>query len=176
MDKPMTNSHFNFMSLGYKFRDFFFPRKNVLRELKIEPGFCLLDYGCGPGGYSLVAAELVGKEGKVYALDIHPLAVKRIQKKAAKKGLTNIETILSECETGLEEESMDVVLLYDVFHELSEPHMVLKELNRVLKSGGVLSFSDHHLDEEEIISKVKEGGLFRFSIKGKKTYSFLKVK
>ena len=114
---------------------FFLPRRKVLREVREKPGFYLLDYGCGPGSYSLIAAELAGKEGKVYALDIHPLAVKRIQEKAEKKGLTNIKTILSDCETGLEKESVDVVLLYDVFHELSEPNLVLKELNRVLKSG-----------------------------------------
>jgi ubiquinone/menaquinone biosynthesis C-methylase UbiE len=176
MDRPMTNSHFNFMSLGYTFRDFFFPRKNVLREVKIKSGFCLLDYGCGSGSYSIIAAEIVGKEGKVYALDIHPLAVKMVQKKASKKSLTNIETVLSESETGLEDKSVDVVLLYDVFHELSEPDVVLKELNRVLKPGGILSFSDHHLEEKEIISKVQEGGFFGFSNKGKKTYSFFKVK
>ncbi len=54
MDKPMSNLHFRFMSFGYKFRDFFKPRKNVLREVDIRPGFHILDYGCGPGSYSIV--------------------------------------------------------------------------------------------------------------------------
>lgn len=69
---------------------------------------------------------------------------------------------------------MDIVLLYDVFHELKEPDEVLKELHRVLKSEGILSFSDHHLKEKEIETKMLEGGLFRLSVKGKKTYSFVK--
>jgi len=174
MDKPMTNFHFKFMSFGYKFRDFFFPRKDILKEVRIKSGFSVLDYGCGPGGYSVVAAELVGTEGKVIALDIHPLAVKKVRKAALKKGLTNIETVLSECQTGLEAKSIDVVLLYDVFHELNEPRVVLNELNRVLKPEGILSVSDHHLEEEKIISEITKGGLFGFLNKGKKTYNFSK--
>jgi len=75
MDKPMSDSHFKLMSFGYKFRDFFLPRMNVLKEAGIKPGFHVLDYGCGPGGYIIAAAELVGKSGKIYALDIHPLAI-----------------------------------------------------------------------------------------------------
>ena len=174
MDKPTNNFHFKFMSFGYKFRDLFLPRKNILKEVEIKPGLHILDYGCGPGSYSIVAAELVGTAGKVYALDIHPLAGQRVQNVASKKGLTNIDTICSDCATGLENNSVDVVLLYDIFHELSEQNRVLEELHRVLKPNGILSFNDHHMKENEIISKMTNRGLFRLSRKGKRTYSFLK--
>ncbi|MBW2092791.1 MAG: SAM-dependent methyltransferase, partial [Deltaproteobacteria bacterium] len=50
MDKPKSNIDFKLMSLTYKFRDFFAPRKNILAEAEIESGFHVLDYGCGPGG------------------------------------------------------------------------------------------------------------------------------
>jgi len=53
---------------------------------------------------------------------------------------------------------------------------VLEELHRVLKPEGILSFSDHHMKESEILSRLTSGGLFRLWKKGKKTYSFLKVK
>lgn len=174
MDKPTNNFHFKFMSFGFKFRDLFLPRKNILKEVEIKPGLHILDYGCGPGSYSIVAAELVGTAGKVYALDIHPLAGQRVQNVASKKGLTNIDTICSDCATGLENNSVDVVLLYDIFHELSEQNRVLEELHRVLKPNGILSFNDHHMKENEILSKMTNRGLFRLSRKGKRTYSFLK--
>lgn len=79
MDRPMSNLHFRFMSFAFKFRDFFKPRKNVLRGVDIRPGFHVLDYGCGPGSYTVIAAKLVGNSGKVYALDIHPLAIQKVQ-------------------------------------------------------------------------------------------------
>ena len=174
MDKPMPNFHFRFMSFGYKFRDFFLPRKNTLKEVGIKAGFHVLDYGCGPGGYIIAAVELAGRLGKVYALDIHPLAIQRVQNIVSKKKLTNVETICSDCKTGLPDNSVDVVLLYDTFHDLSDPYGVLEELHRVLKPNGILSFSDHHMKENEIVSKVTNRGLFRLSRKGKRTYSFLK--
>lgn len=174
MDKPMSDLHFRFMSLGYKFRDFFKPRGEVLREVDIRPGFHVLDYGCGPGSYLIVAAELVVTTGKVYALDIQPLAVKRVQSVASKKGLANVETISSDCATGLENGSVDVVLLYDTLHSLSNPDAVLEELHRVLKSKGIPSFSDHHMKGDEIVSKVTNGGLFDLSRKGEMTHTFLK--
>ena len=59
--------------------------------------------------------------------------------------------------------------------DLSDPDAILNELHRVLKQDGVLSFSDHHLKEDEIISGVTGRGLFRLLRKGTKTYSFLKV-
>ena len=134
----------------------------------------MLDYGCGPGGYVVPASEMVGKSGRVYALDINPLAVRRVQKIASKNQLANVETICSDCKTGLQDNSLDIILLYDTFHDLSDPNIVLKELHRVLKPNGTLSFSDHHMKENDIISKGTEGGLFGLSKKGKRTYSFLK--
>jgi len=170
----MSNFDFQFMSLGYKFRDFFLPRKNILEEVGIKPGFYMLDYGCGPGSYIVPLAELVGESGKIYALDIQPLAIRKAQGIASKKRLSNIETILSDCQTGLPDNSLDVILLYDIFHHLSDPDMVLKELHRVLKPNGILSFSDHHMKEKEIVAQITNSGLFRLSRKGQRTYAFLK--
>lgn len=176
MKTGMSNFHFRMMSLFFKLRDFFIPRENILKETDIKKGFCVLDYGCGPGSYITVAAKLVGKSGKVYALDIHPLAIQKIQNIVLEEQLTNVETIHSDCKTDLQDNSVDVVLLYDIFHDLSAPGEVLKELHRILKLDGSLSFSDHHMKENEIISKVTEKGLFKLSKRGKKTYSFLKEK
>ena len=171
---PNSDLHFKMMAFSFKFRDFFSPRKNILKEVGIKPGFHLLDYGCGPGSYMLPAAELVGKSGKIYALDIHPLAARMVQKIASKNKLTNVKTITSDCKTGLPDNGIDVVLLYDTFHALSDPNCVLKELHRVLKPGGILSFSDHHMREDEIVSKVTQNGLFKLSKKGERTYNFQK--
>ena len=145
MDKLEPGFHFKLMAFSYKFRDLFSPRENVLKEVGIQPGANILDYGCGPGGYVSAAADLVGESGKIYALDIHPVAIQMVKKIASKKRLANVETICSDCETGLSDDSLDVILLYDTLHALSDPGKVLEELHRVLKPGGILSFSDHHL-------------------------------
>jgi len=172
--KPMSNVEFRFMSLGFKFRDFVKPRMSILEEAGIKEGIHVLDYGCGAGSYIAPLAELVGSSGKIYALDTHPLAIQEVQKLASKKRLGNVQTILSDCQTGLPSNSIDLVLLYDVFHGLNNANAVLTELHRVLKPKGVLSFNDHHMKEAEIVSQITSGGLFQLSAKGKKTYSFLR--
>jgi ubiquinone/menaquinone biosynthesis C-methylase UbiE len=174
MDKQMTNLNFKFMAFSYKFRDLRLPRMDILKEVGIKQGFYVLDYGCGPGSYIVSLAELVGKSGKIYALDIHPLAIQKVQDIVSKKQLANLETILSDCKTGLLDNSLDVVLLYDTFHALSDPEGILEELHRVLKEDGALSFSDHHMKEYEIVSGVTNGRLFRLSRKGERTYTFSK--
>ena len=172
MDKPMPNLAFNVMLYIFKLRDMLRPRDEILKETDIEPGFRVLDYGCGPGAYVAGTAELAGESGKVYALDLQPLAIRRVREIARKKQLANVETIRSDCQTGLQDNSLDVALLYDVFHTLGEPQAVLTELHRVLKKGGTLSFSDHHMSEDEIISGVTDGLLFKLSRKGERTYQF----
>ena len=71
---------------------------------------------------------------------------------------------------------MDVVLLYDTFHDLTNQKAVLEELHRVLKPNGILSFNDHHMEENEIVSKMTDEGLFGLSRKGERTYSFVNCK
>ena len=171
----MSNFHFKFMSFCFKFRDFFLPRKRILKEVGIKPGFHVLDYGCGPGSYVIAAAELVSKSGKIHALDIHPLAIQAVQSIASKNQLTNVETICSDFKTGLPDSSVDVVLLYDTLHTLSDPKRVLEELHRVLKPDGILSFSNH-VKEYEIVSKVTYRGLFELRRKGEFTHNFLNMK
>jgi len=175
MDKPMSSIFFKFMTLMFRIRDYLQPRMDLLKEAGIEPGFHVLDYGCGPGSYIAPLAELLSNNGKIYALDIHPAAIKKVKEIALRKGIGCIETIISNCETGLLDDKVDVVLLYDVFHGLSRPNDVLRELHRVLKSGGILSFSDHHMKKKDILARVTGTGQFKFLKKDKKTYSFLKV-
>jgi ubiquinone/menaquinone biosynthesis C-methylase UbiE len=174
VNKPMNNLSFKGMSLLLKLRDMLIPRDKVLDEVGIKQGSYVLDYGCGPGRYILPAWKLVGESGKIYALDIHPLGVRKVKELASSKGLTNVEAILSDCSTGLPDASIDVAFLYDIFHMLGDPDGVLRELHRALKQEGTLSFSDHHMKEDEIIKDVTAGGLFRLEKKGRKTYSFMK--
>jgi ubiquinone/menaquinone biosynthesis C-methylase UbiE len=175
MDRPMSNLSFRFISLMFKVRDFVRPRDEILREAEIEPGAHVLDYGCGPGSYTFLAADIIGPTGRAYALDLHPLAVEKVQKAASKRGLANIETVLSDCATGLENGSVDVVLLYDVFHDLGDQRGVLQELHRVLRPAGSISFSDHHMKDSDIVSKVTKTGLFTLAKKGEKTHTFVKA-
>ncbi len=172
--EPMTEKHFRMFALYSAIRDFFNPPRNWVAEAGAKPGDVVLDFGCGRGGFTVAAAKAVGPEGKVYALDLNPFAVASVQKKARRKGLTRVETIQSDGPTGLGDESVNVVLVYDVFHELDDADAVLRELHRVMRAGGTLSFSDHHLEEEEAISRLAVGGLFEFSKKHKNTYAFVK--
>jgi ubiquinone/menaquinone biosynthesis C-methylase UbiE len=170
--KPKSNLDFRLMSFTYKFRDFLLPRMNILKEVGIKAGLHVLDFGCGPGSYILPLVELVGKSGKIYALDVHPLAIKAVKKLASRKRLENVQTILSDCKTGLLPNSVDAVLLYDILHHLDDPDGVLAELHRVLRPKGILSVTDHHMKQDEIIFRVTRRGLFKLLAKGKRTCSF----
>jgi len=175
MSRAMSNLSFRMMSFGFKVRDFFKPRDAILADVGIKQGHFVLDYGCGPGSYVKKTAELVGAEGRVYALDIHPLAINKVKKLAREKGFDNVETINSDCYTGLADASIDIVLLYDTFHNLENTDAVLAELHRVLKTDGILSISDHHLSDDEIESGICSSGLFTLASRGEKTHSFKKA-
>ena len=174
--RPQSTLDFRLMSLTYRFRDFIRSRMSILSEVGIKQDFHVLDYGCGPGSYIVPLAELVGNAGKVYALDINPIAIQSVQKIAAKRQLVNVHTILSDCETGLPPDSLDAVLLHDNLHDLSNSSEVLAELHRVLRPEGVLSVSDHHFGQDEIVSRITEEGLYKLSTRGRATHNFSKNK
>jgi ubiquinone/menaquinone biosynthesis C-methylase UbiE len=174
MEKSPSGFSFRLMSLMFKVRDLIKPRKNILREVGIKEDFRVLDFGCGPGGYLLPLVKLTGASGKIYALDVNPAAILAVKSLALKHQLGNVEAILSDSATGLPDGSIDVILLFDVLHHLKKPDEVLAELRRILKSGGILSVSDHHMAAENIISKISGVGLFRLSRQGK-IFNFTRV-
>jgi len=165
---------FKLMTIWFMVRDLLSPPGKLLEETGLERGFRVLDYGCGPGSFSMAAARLVGPRGKVYALDINPLAVRNVERVASRKGLRNIETILSDCATGLEGSTIDVVLLFDTYHIFKKPDEIMEEIHRVLKPESLLLFRDHHMKEQDIILKITAGGLFTLKDERKKTYIFSK--
>ena len=173
MDVPKGTFKFQRMSWMLTLRDLLVPPEEILSEVGIQPGFQILDYGCGTGSFTFEAAQRVGPQGKVYALDIHPRALEKIHKGALKKGLPNIETVLTSCITRVDPGSINVVLFYYLLHWLTDPDCILKELQRVMKSDGILSFRDPYMEEEEILSAVTEKGWFRLSGKGVRTYRFM---
>ena len=175
MEKTHSDFGFKFMSLMFKLRDLFKPRGRVLKEAGIGPGVQVLDFGCGPGGYIIPLNKLIGSYGKIYALDVNPQAIEAVKNIASKKNLNNVETILSDGKTGLPDTSMDFVLLYDVLHHLSRPEDTLGEIYRVLKPEGILSMSDHHIEDDDIIRTITAPGTFKLLKRDKITFSFVKV-
>ena len=174
MDKPMPGIAFNLMSLAFKVVDLFSSPDALLDEVGIREGAVVLNYGCGPGRYERSLSERVGPGGKVHALDIHPSAVRTVDRIADEDHLTNVDTILSDCATGLDAESVDVILLLDIYHMLGDPQKVLHELNRVLKADGFMACTIEHMDEAEGISGIEGSGLFNLYRSGKKVLLFEK--
>ena len=138
-EKPMANFIFLMATILMRIRGLFRNKKREVLLTRAKRGDVILDYGCGIGFNTIPAAEIVGEEGMVYALDIHPLAIRAVEKKIRKKRLKNVKTILSDLNTGLPNESVDIVLLYNVLPMVKNRPALIKELYRVLKPGGVLS-------------------------------------
>ena len=81
MVKTKSNLGFKLMEkLGMPIRDFFMPPDKMLAEVEIKEGFQILDFGCGPGTFSIKLAEKTGPSGQVHALDILPLALETVEK------------------------------------------------------------------------------------------------
>ena len=120
--------------------------RSILRKWEqtnlVQGGQIFLDYGCGTGDFTIPAARIVGPRGKAYALDYFPHQLEIVEEQSKKKGLTNIETILSDKNTGLPDECIDVIWMCDVLHEVRERRAVLEELHRVLRREGVLAMYD----------------------------------
>lgn len=125
----------------------------LLRNAGICEGQIVLDFGCGTGNYTIPAAGIVGKEGRVYAVDkerwgIWPSeGLDKLIEKVQSWGLENIVVMKTsgELKTNLPDESVDVVLLFDTLHYYYFPEKesrlkLLAEVYRVLKPEGLLLF------------------------------------
>jgi len=137
----------------------------VLERIGVRSAQVVLDFGCGPGVFSIASASIVGHRGKVYALDVRPTALERLKEAASRKGLDNIETMLldkSSVSITMENESMDIVLLYDVLQEIQDKPGLLKALHRILRQDGLLSVFPMHLGTDKFLKMINALGLFQF--------------
>jgi ubiquinone/menaquinone biosynthesis C-methylase UbiE len=81
--------------------------------------------------------------------------------KAQKEGFSNINTILSDGDTGLPNESVDVILLYGVLLEIENKESLLRELCRILKPDGYLSTRFYfRMKKDEVLQIMQVTGLF----------------
>jgi ubiquinone/menaquinone biosynthesis C-methylase UbiE len=152
---------FRMMALMYRVRDLLQDPRRALDAARLERGMRVADYGCGPGSFAVAAAETVGEDGKVYAIDINPLAVESAQQRAVKKGLDNVETIVVHgYDTGIEASTVDRVLLIDTIHHIQEPDALFREVRRILKPNGLFFMHKGHMPIEEQRRLVEESGLF----------------
>jgi len=135
----------------------------VLREIGLKAGQSILDFGCGPGIFTIPAAEIAGESGSVIALDVRSQPLERVREKAVNVGLDNIRTILVESpdlSTGIPKESLDVILVFDMLHSVTDSQRFFLELHRVLKKSGFLSIFPMHLGTEKLLKLVAESQLF----------------
>lgn len=154
---------FFLMSLEFRLRDLFRPPVKMLQAVGVKPGQTVLDYGCGPGSFTFAAARIVGPNGKVYAVDINPIAQRVVMRKALKRKLDSVIPLLPCDMYHIPNSDIDIALLYDVLHDLTNPSSVFSTFHKVMKPEGVLVVSDHHMTEQAIISAVVSGRLFRLA-------------
>jgi ubiquinone/menaquinone biosynthesis C-methylase UbiE len=126
----------------------------------------LVDYGCGPGRYTIPFAQKVDDKGKVYALDIHPMALKKVKEKAEKCRIENIETILvkghdnGRYDAIIPDKTADRVFALDMFFIIKNPAEFLKEIARILKDDGLLILDDGHQSRDTTKKKISLSPLF----------------
>jgi len=125
--------------------------ETLLRVLDIKPGDTVCDMGCGNGFYSLKIAPLVGKRGKVVAVDIQREMLELLKERAAAERITNIRPVLGTLvDPKLPEKSVDLMLMVDVYHEFSHPEQMLAAIRRSLKPTGRVALVEFRAEDPEV--------------------------
>lgn len=145
--------------------------------LAITPGKNVADIGAGSGWFTVRAAKRIGEQGKVYAIDINPEAVRYIDERVQKEAIKNVQTVLSTADDPkLPNDTVDAVLMLKTYHEVSDPVQLLEHLRPALKRGARLGVidrngngSDHGIDRRVVIAEAARAGFHL-----KKTYDFVK--
>lgn len=151
---------FHIMTFIMKCMDWFgnHSQKNFKR-LRVKPGQTVVDYGCGPARYVRYASEAVEQSGRVYAVDTHPAAIKKVNDEIKRFGLANATAVQAKgYDSGLPAQTADLVFALDMFHMIEKPGLFLKELARIIKPDGELIVEDGHQARDETLSKIQKPG------------------
>ena len=157
----------------------FQPPKELIEKLGINPDQVVMDFGCGPGFFSI---ELAKESKTVIEVDLSPEMLKKAQNKAKKKHVENIRFLQSDGKNlQVEDGSVDLILLVTVFHEVGDTETVLKEFDRILKPTGRLAIVEvikkstfafaPIQNPEKIKAKVEASNFKLQEIKSYKAYS-----
>ena len=160
-DRHMSNFSFRIISLMHDnpLLPIFRNPYRLLKAAGLKPGQKVLEVGCGPGFFTIPAAKIVGEEGVVYAVDVHPLAIERVKEKIEREGIKNVGPILANAsDTGLPDQSIDIAFIFGLRYIAGGLEKVIAEMRRSLKPGGVLSFEKTKGSEKKLIEEVEGGG------------------
>jgi len=125
--------------------------QTAVRMLDLKPGMRVADVGAGSGYYTELLARAVGPEGKVYATDIQPGMVRLLEQRVQSRKLTQVQPILAPPDgTGLTAECCDVILMVDVYHELSSPQSTLRQIKLALKPEGRLVLLEFRKEDRSV--------------------------
>lgn len=123
----------------------------ALQLIDIQPGMVVADVGAGTGYMTIRLAGLVGPAGRVYANDLQPRMLQIIQEKAERERLSNVEVVEgTETDARLPDDTIDLALLVDVYHELWHPQEMLESIRRSLKPGGSLVLVEYRKEDPSI--------------------------
>jgi ubiquinone/menaquinone biosynthesis C-methylase UbiE len=142
--------------------------EEVVTALGLAPGDQIADLGSGGGYFTFPIAEVVGKTGHVYAVDVDKSLLAYIAKQSEKRGLPQIETVLAPKDgLGLPDGSVDLIFLSNVFHHLPDPTDYFRRARPILRDGGriaVIDFSGdsfprgHATAADEIQTRLEAAG------------------
>lgn len=123
----------------------------MFTNLGLKPGMTVCDMGCGNGFYSLKMAQVVGDKGKVLCVDIQPEMLQMLKQRAARAKIDNVQPILGELhDPKLPENTLDLILMVDVYHEFSHPEHMLRSMRRALKPDGLIVLLEYRGEDPEV--------------------------
>jgi len=123
----------------------------LVRALKLKPGMVVADIGAGSGYFSFRMAPRVGTKGKILAVDIQPEMLAIINERSRISRVKNVETVLGKTDdTCLKPESVDLILLVDVYHEFDKPYEMTTSMVKSLKKGGRLVLVEYRQEDRRV--------------------------
>jgi ubiquinone/menaquinone biosynthesis C-methylase UbiE len=127
----------------------------VLNALRLRDGEVVADLGAGSGFFSFRISPKVGGTGKVLAVEIQDEMLQTIRERAHAQKITNVEAVKgSETDPNLPVNGVDLVLMVDVYHELSYPFEIMTKVREALKPGGRVVFVEYRKEDPGV--RIKE--------------------
>ncbi len=123
----------------------------ALDAIALAPGSIVADVGAGSGYMTVKMAKRVGPTGKVYANDIQPQMLNILRQRLDREKVPNVELVLGTMDDPkLPANTIDLILMVDVYHEFAQPQPMLRKMKDALKTGGRLVLLEYRKEDPSI--------------------------